>query len=349
MPGRGLTVSHSDEDAPDIGSVLTDEDASASETQSVFEITSDVELTRQERARVFVDEVFIAPVKVLWNDYRARVGGFILLAYLFMGAVGVRIVEEPYAGQGEMLLQPMENGFLLGTDQTGQSIAAGIVYSTPSILKMITAGAVFATLMAVIWGVVAGYKGGTYDRLMMTVVDIVMTIPGLPLIVVLATIWKPGNPYLVGILLSITAWAGLARALRSQVLTLREESYVEASRILGMRNRTIMFKDILPNLMPYIMVNFVKSARSVIFSAVGLYFLGILPFTSLNWGVMMNLAYKQGALFNPELAHWFIIPTVTVVIFSLGLILFGQGMDRLFNPRIRARHAKHTPDDEEEI
>jgi peptide/nickel transport system permease protein len=248
-----------------------------------------------------------------------------------------------------MLQQPFQGEFLLGTDQTGQSIAAGLVHSTPPILKMMASGAVFSTVMAVIWGVVAGYKGGTWDRVMMTVADIVMTIPGLPLIVVLATIWRPGNPYLVGILLSITGWAGLSRALRSQVLTLREESYVEASRILGMRNRTIMFKDILPNLMPYIMVNFVKSARGVIFAAVGLYFLGILPFTSLNWGVMMNLAYKQGALFNPNIAHWFIIPTLTVVVLSLGLILFGQGMDRLFNPRIRARHAKHTPDDEEEF
>jgi len=306
-------------------------------------------LTRQKRATIFVDEVFVAPLKILWNDYRARIGAVILLAYMVMGTVGVRIVEEPYAGQGEMLLQPMENGFLLGTDQAGQSIAASIVHSTPAILKMITAGAVFATVMAVIWGVIAGYKGGVYDRLMMTVADIVMTIPGLPLIVVLATIWTPGNPYFVGLLLSITGWAGLSRALRSQVLTLRQESYVEASRIFGVRNRTIMIKDILPNLMPYIMVNFVKTARGVIFAAVGLYFLGILPFTSQNWGVMMNLAYKQGALFNPELAHWFIIPTMVVIIFSLGLILFGQGMDRLFNPRIRARHAKFTPDDEEDV
>ncbi|WP_435320891.1 ABC transporter permease [Haloarchaeobius sp. TZWSO28] len=342
-------MSHSEEDSTDIGSVLADDDHAVADTVSVFETTSDVTYTREERLRVLFDEIVVAPAKILWNDYRARFGSIILAFYLFMGLVGVHLVDVPFAGQGPMLQQPFEGKFLLGTDQTGKSIAAGIVHSTPPILKMMASGAVFSTVMAVMWGVVAGYKGGYYDRVMMTIADVVMNIPGLPLIVVLATIWKPGNPYLVGILLSITGWAGLSRALRSQVLTLREESYVEASRILGMRNRSIMFIDILPNLMPYIMVNFVKSARSVIFSAVGLYFLGILPFTSINWGVMMNLSYKGGALFDPNLTHWFVVPTVTVVILSLGLILFGQGMDRLFNPRIRARHAKHTPNDEENI
>jgi peptide/nickel transport system permease protein len=328
--------------------VLSDEEASVSKPESVFETTADVELSQRKRASVLLNETVVTPLKILWNDYRGRFGAFVLLVYLFMGTVGVWVTDPPYAGQGEPLTPPLKSEYLLGTDKVGNSIAHGIVHSTPPILKMMAAGAVFATVMATVWGVVAGYKGGRLDRAMMTVSDVVMTIPGLPLIVVLAAIWEPGNPYLVGILLSITAWAGLSRSLRSQVLTLRQESYVEASRIMGIRNRTIMFKDILPNLMPYIMVNFVTSARRVIFSAVGLYFLGILPFTSINWGVMMNLAYEQGALFNPEIAYWFVIPTVVVIILSLGLILFGQGMDRLFNPRIRARHAKHTPDDEEE-
>lgn len=341
-------MSHSDRDSSDIESVLTDKNGPV-EKDSVFEITADVEYTRKERMKVLLDEVIVAPAKILWGDYRARFGSLVLLAYLLMGTVGVWVIEEPYAGQGEQLMQPLEGGFLLGTDQVGQSIAAGIVHSTPPIFKMMLAGTVFATVMATIWGITAGYKGGTVDRAMMAVSDVVMTIPGLPLIVVLATVWTPGNPYFIGILLSITSWAGLSRALRSQVLTLRQESYVEASRIMGIKNRTIMIKDILPNLMPYIMVNFVKGARGVIFAAVGLYFLGILPFSSSNWGVMMNLSYGEGALFNPNIAHWFVIPTMTVVILSLGLILFGQGMDRLFNPRIRARHAKHTPDDSDEI
>lgn len=325
-----------------------DEEDVAAE-QSSFEVTSDVSITRSEQYRLFVDESIIAPAKILWSDYRARVGSAILLLYVLMGTVGVWLVDIPRATDGPLLLRPFqETAFILGTDQVGKGIFASLIHSTPPILKMIMAGAVFSTAMAVVWGVVAGYKGGTYDRVMMTIADVVMTIPGLPLIVVLSAVIRPENPYLIGILLSVASWAGFARSLRSQVLTLRQDAYVEAARILGMKDHQIMQKDILPNLMPLITVHFVTGARGVIFKAVGLYFLGILPFSGINWGVMMNLAYKDGAIFDPAKYHWFILPTLTVLVLSLGLILFGQGLDRIFNPRIRARHAKHTPDDDEE-
>jgi peptide/nickel transport system permease protein len=172
-----------------------------------------------------------------------------------------------------------------------------------------------------------------------------MTIPGLPPIVVLSAIWTPESPYVVGILLSINTWAGFARSLRSQVLTIRQESYVEASRTIGLRNHRIITRDIVPNLMPLITVHFVQNARGIIFKAVGLYFIGVLPFTTVNWGVMMNLAYQDGALFDMRLAHWFVAPMITIVIISLGLILLGQGMDRIFNPRIRAKHTSAGDDD----
>ena len=320
-----------------------DEEELGADSQSAFEITSDVEMTRWDWFQAFVDESIVAPAKILWNDYRARIGTSILLLYILAGTLGVWLVDVPRATDGPRLLKPFQNPeFILGTDQVGKGVFATLIHSTPPILKMMIAGAIFSTAMAVVWGIVAGYKGGTWDRVMMTIADVIMTIPGLPLIVVLSAVITPENPYLIGLLLSIASWAGFSRSLRSQVLTLRQESYVEASRILGIKNYEIMLKDILPNLMPLVMVNFVTSARGVIFKAVGLYFLGILPFSTVNWGVMMNLAYKDGALFNPAKYHWFVLPMVTVVILSLGLILFGQGMDRIFNPRIRARHAKHA-------
>ncbi|MWG33865.1 ABC transporter permease subunit [Halomarina oriensis] len=227
-----------------------------------------------------------------------------------------------------------------GTQDTGKDIFAQIVYATPDMLKMVAAGAVFSTGLATVWGAFSGYAGGAVDRLMMAISDIVITIPGLPLIIVLAAIIEPEDPVVVGILLSTHTWAGFSRALRSQVLTIREESYVEASRTIGVSTSSIVSRDILPNLMPLVMVNFVTGARRVIISSVALYFLGILPFSTFNWGVMMNYAYNSGALLDMAYAHWFLAPMLTIVLFSLGLILLGQGMDRIFNPRIRAKHMK---------
>nr|WP_255488436.1 ABC transporter permease [Natronolimnobius sp. AArcel1] len=208
------------------------------------------------------------------------------------------------------------------------------------------AGAIFSIVLATFWGVFSGYKGGSVDGFMMAVADVVMTIPGLPLVVVLAAIIEPTSPWVIGIILVVNAWAGFARSLRSEVLKLRRESYVEASRTIGISMPAIVTKDVLPNVMPLIVVNFVTTARNVIMASVGLYFLGLLPHTGLNWGVMMDNAYGQGAIYTTSMFHWFYAPMVTIVLLSLGLLLLGQGLDRIFNPRIRARHSESTSDEE---
>lgn len=327
---------------------------------SLFHARADETLSRGDRIRQTIDEYIIATAKIVWHDTRARVGFTITAVFLLTGAVvmvpewinsllGTNIVlVEPPKATTDYLVKPFESlEYPLGTNDTGKDILASLIYATPPMLKMVAAGAVFSTGMATLWGTFSGYAGGAIDRAMMSVSDVVMTIPGLPLIIVLAAIIQPENPFVVGIILSVHMWAGFSRALRSQVLTIREESYVESSHTMGVSTPSIVFSDILPNLMPLVMVNFVSTARRVIISSVALYFLGILPFTTLNWGVMMNFAYNAGALYDMRFAHWFLAPMVTIVAFSLGLILLGQGMDRIFNPRIRARHVKHQSSGDE--
>jgi peptide/nickel transport system permease protein len=216
-------------------------------------------------------------------------------------------------------------------------------------LVMVLSGAVFTIVLGTAIGTVAGYKGGRTDSALMTVTDIMMTIPGLPLTIVLAAALSiQGHPVVVGILITVNAWAGLGRAIRSQVLTLREAEYVEASRLMGMSTPKIIGADIVPNLMPYITMNFVQQARAVIFGSVGLYFLGVLPFTGSNWGVMMNAAVNRaGAVSSPAAFHWLLMPMLTIIVFALGLTLLAQGADRVFNPRVRARHAKSVAGDDE--
>jgi peptide/nickel transport system permease protein len=197
-------------------------------------------------------------------------------------------------------------------------------------------------------GTYAGFKGGNADKILMVFTDIFLTIPGLPLVIVLVSLFNPQSPLVIGILLAINNWPGLARTIRSQVLTIREESYVEASRATGMRTRTILGRDIIPQLMPYISINYMNATRGIIAESVGLYFIGLLPYSSLNWGVLLNQAYGIGLLSNPGNWYRLIIPLITIVGFSLGLILLAQALDRIFNPRVRARHSETTPDTEDE-
>jgi peptide/nickel transport system permease protein len=312
---------------------------------SIFERYGNLESetsTSTDRFYRRVDRFVLAPIRVGLSDWRMPVGGTIVLFFILLGTVGVKIVPTPKLSDGT----PFTPAFVdwsvpLGTDRLGQSIAKQLVHATPAMLKMALAGAVVATGLAVIVGTLAGYKGGKVDSVLMTVTDIVMTIPALPLVIVLAAIYQPKDPFVIGMILAIDNWPGLARALRSQVLTIREESYVEAARAMGISSPRILGRDIVPQMMPYILINAASAARSVIFESVALYFLGFLPFSTFNWGVMMNLAYAAGALSNIDMfGHWLLSPMVTLTVFSFGLILFSQGLDRVFNPQLRARHAR---------
>lgn len=331
---------------------FTSELHSDGSTVSEFEQVADVSMTSTERRRQWFEEKILAPARIVWDDWRARTGLLIVIFYVFMGTIGPLLVTAPQRNQGPLLTGAFRTlQYPLGTTASGVSIFSQIVHATPSMLIMITTGAVFTVVLGTMVGTVAGYKGGRVDSILMTISDIMMTVPGLPLTIVLAAVLQiSGNPAVIGILITINAWAGLARAIRSQVLTLRDAEYVEASRIMGMGTPTIITSDIIPNLMPYITMNFVQQARAVIFGSVGLYFLGVLPYSGINWGVMMNAAVNRaGATSSAVAFHWLLMPMLAIIVLALGLTLLVQGADRVFNPRVRARHAETIADDEEGI
>jgi peptide/nickel transport system permease protein len=317
------------------------------ETKSTpFETRSSSQETRLDRAKATFDLWIYSPFSIIMSDIRTQIGLAIITFYILMGTVGVIVVNPPELNEGPRLLGMFQSlDFPLGTTRQGRDLLELTVHSTPPMLKMILSGAVFATTVAVLVGTFSGFLGGSVDRVLMTISDIAMVIPGLPLIIVISIAFPPKNPYIVGILLTINAWAGLARSIRSEVLTIREMDYVEASKILGIPTRVIILKDILPNVMPYVLMNFMQAARNVIFASVGLYFLGLLPYTNLNWGVILNRAYQQGALTSVESAHWVFVPIVTITMLTFGLVYFAQGLDQIFNPRVRARHAKTVEDE----
>lgn len=326
----------------------TPDDAVEIDLEELFESDVEREPTpkRVQLKRSF-DLYILAPVRIIVHDWRALVGILILTMFGLMGTVGVYVVDKPTSGDAPVLVGPFQNlNYVLGTDVFGQPIGAQLIHATPAMFKMIFAGAIVSVGVAAFVGIVSGFmRGNIVDVALMSITDIVITIPGLPLVIVLMAIFQPENPYVIGVLLGLDNWPGLARTVRSQVLSIREESYVEASRIMGLSTWTILRRDITGQIMPYITVNSALASRRIIFESVGLYFLGILPFTTFNWGVLMNLAYKGGALNRPALLHWLLFPMLTIILMSFGLVLFSQGMDSVFNVRLRARHASTTSDE----
>ncbi|MFB6075206.1 MAG: ABC transporter permease, partial [Haloarculaceae archaeon] len=332
-----------DDPRPDGGEVDDPRpDGGHEEDDSPFRTPDTAGRSRTERIAQRYDIYVRSPIRVIWSDWRTRIGVLILLFYALIGTAGVVFVAPPSTSQGMIHVRPFQTwAHPLGTDGLGQDMVSLLVHATPPMLEMMVSGGVFATGVATVLGTVAGYRAGRIDAVLTTVMDMATAIPGLPLAIVVATIIQPEQPWVVGIVLTINVWAGLARSIRSQVLTLREADYVEASRTMYLRLHTILSRDILPNIMPYVAINFVNAGRIVVFSSVALYFLGILPFTNTHWGVTMNRAYRNsGALYSWDLAYTLIEPMVAIVLLSLGLVLLSQGADRIFNPRVRARSSE---------
>ncbi|WP_435345914.1 ABC transporter permease [Haloarchaeobius sp. HRN-SO-5] len=311
---------------------------------------SSVEMSSRDRLEETYRRQVYEPAVVAWSDARTRFGILILSVYVAMAGVELfGLWRDPSPSQAGRLLPPFQNwSYPLGTTQSGVDLLALIIDSTPFILSMVVAGGVWATGVAIVVGTVSGYKGGVVDTVIMSISDFFMAIPGLPLVIVLAITFSPKNPVFLGVILTINYWAGLGRSIRSQVLSIREESYVEAARTMGTSTPRIIRKDVLPNIMPYVMVNFVLAARYTIFASVGLYFIGVLPYSGQNWGVTLNNAYNQGGLFTMQALHWFLVPIIAIVGLSFGLILVSQGMDRIFNPRVRTRLTGESESVEEE-
>lgn len=308
-----------------------------------FESVAEQAETRNDKYKRKLESYIFTPLAIMWNDWRARVGLFIIGTYILVGAFGPMLLEPAQMGKGEPVISPFTTWeFPLGTDRIGQDMLTMVVYSTRPILLMMGSGAVFTVTLGTVIGMISGYKGGALDTVLSTVTDTFINIPGLPLVIVLSVVIEPKNPIVVGIFLSVALWAGLARSIRAQVLTLRRESFIEASQALGVPTSRVIYKEMLPHLMPYIVINFVNAARIVIFSAVALYFLGVLPFEDSNWGVVMNQAYEHGAYYRPDMLHWLLVPVFAIVFLAVGLVLLAQSLDRVFNPRARARS-----DDEE--
>ncbi|GAB7018295.1 ABC transporter permease subunit [Halostagnicola bangensis] len=305
------------------------------------------DVSRKDAVYRKFDRSVYAPAKIVLSDWRGLVGIVLTLSFLIIGTVGPRFTHSPTA-TFDSWVSPLDGNLAhpLGTNGAGVDILSMVVSGTTPVLIMVATGAIVTVTLGVSVGTAAGFRGGALDRALMTICDIVVSIPGLPLIIVIAAVVEPRHPAIVGLVLSVAAWGGLGRAIRSEVLKVRSQEYVEAARAMGVGTVAIILKDILPNIWPYVLINLANHGRNIIFSSVALYYLGFLPRSTENWGVILEQAESANALYTIGQVHYILAPTLAIILFSMGLILIAQALDRISNPRIRARHAKSVDDDD---
>ncbi|MFE5294647.1 ABC transporter permease [Isoptericola sp. NPDC056618] len=256
------------------------------------------------------------------------IGGIVLFAI-----VGPFVTQDPRSSANDPLLPP-QPGHWLGTTSLGYDVLAQLAEGARgSLVVGVTAGLV-AIVLALLFGVVAGYLRGWTDEFLSLVTGIMLVIPGLPLMIVVASYLQVRSLWVVALILGVTAFAGPAVVLRSQARSLRVRDYVSAARVAGEKTPRIIGVEVLPNLLPLLASQFLFAIVLAILGEAGLSYLGLGPNGSITWGTMLNEAQGGGALTRGAW-WWFVPPGLMIALFGTGLSLVNFAIDEIVNPKLR--------------
>lgn len=263
------------------------------------------------------------------------VGGGLTLAIVLFGIFAPFFVQDPRAVSNIGLTAPSAE-HLLGTTQTGQDVLAQLAHSTWGSLQIGLIVGILATALSAFFGILGAYIGGVTDEAFSLFSNVVLVIPGLPLIIVIAAFVPPEarGLWTVAIVLAVTGWAASSRVLRAQTLSIRNRDYVAAARVAGERSWRVIGVEILPNLLPVMASQFVFAVIFAILSEAGLSFIGLGASGTSTLGTM--LFYAQNGFALPLGAWWwFAPPGLIIALFGCGLSLINFSIDEVINPKLR--------------
>jgi peptide/nickel transport system permease protein len=222
----------------------------------------------------------------------------------------------------------------LGSESNGRDMLALILVATPRSLKVGLIAASIGTLLGIILGFSAGFIGGWLDSVIRILSDAWMTIPGLTVLIVIASYVEEFDINSMALVIAMFAWPGPTRVIRSQVLSMRERGYVQMAQISGASILDIMFKEMMPNLLPYLAATFTGAVSGSILAATGLEILGLGPTRIPTLGMAINSAMRVSAILR-GMWWWWGFPIVMLVSIFIALFLMTIGLDEIANPRLR--------------
>ena len=269
----------------------------------------------------------------IFHDTSGMIGFIILAAIIILSIAAPFVFPLDKISDPSKVFQGPSASNILGTDQLGRDIWAQIANGGRELLVMAFITAALGMFLGVMLGSFSAIIGGRLDGALLFLADVWLSIPRLPLLVVISAFIRLDNLKLA-LLLAVLSWAGIYRTIRSEVLSLRERDFIEATFMQNLSKSHIVFKEITPNIMGFIAVNFTLLMRGSIYSQVGLVFLGILPLNQ-NWGVMINQAWTQGVIYSSRSILYIISPTIMICLLIISLVWIGKALENVFNPSLR--------------
>lgn len=283
----------------------------------------------------------MGPWQIAWSRFRKNkiaMAGLIIFVLIVLAVIFIPIISgvdvNDYGFDNKNLAPSMSH--ILGTDQQGRDVFFRLFLGGRISIMVGVIAAIITVFLGCVIGGVSGYYGGWIDNLLMRFAEIVYSLPFTPLILVIAfnLMWTPSDikMYIVSFLIGVLSWPGLARLVRGQILSLREQEYMQACEALGLNDFSKIFKHLIPNVLSMIIVNATLSMASAILTEAGLSFLGMgVTAPTPSWGNLMELA-RTSVVFQNYPWNW--IPAgIMCLLTVISINLIGEGLRDAFDPK----------------
>lgn len=284
-----------------------------------------------------------------WHSFKRQpmgLIGLVMLILIILVAVFAPLLA-PYDPKAtvkvtlDTIYAPPNAGHWLGSDDAGKDVLTNLIYGARVSLLVGFFAAFISLIIGGLIGLVAGFYGGQVENFLMRLTDILLVIPDLPLMIILIALLGR-NLWIIIMVLGILGWTSTARVVRAQTLSVKERKFVHRARAIGAGNMYIIRRHIFPMVFPLMVVNAVITISTAIYNESVLGFLGLGDPTRLSWGQMLQFAFSRGAMSAG--AWWALVPPgLTIVWVVLALTLLGNGLERVFNPRLELHHLSVGP------
>lgn len=283
-----------------------------------------------------------------WLNPRLIVGTGMILFVILLGLIGplfwdiklARVASSPlnippiWVKNAPAYFPPPDPAHPLGTESNGRDILALLMAAAPGSLRVGLIAAGIGMTVGILLGFTAGFLGGWVDTVIRTLADSMITIPSLAVLIVISSYVRQINLENMALLLALFTWQGPTRQVRAQVLTLRERGYVLMARLSGASTFDIMFKEIMPNMLPYLMASFTGNVSGAILAASGLEALGLGPTRVPTLGMTIFYAIRAASILR-GMWWWWGFPILMLILIFIGLFQITIGLDEIANPRLR--------------
>lgn len=282
----------------------------------------------------------------MWELYKETKIGLIGIAILiFFGIMAVASFIPPRIDEMYIPLYGVDPDILtvtppsfrhpLGTDSMGRDLFSQLLEGSKWALIIGVTSATVSVVLSTVVGLVSGYYGGSVDAVLQRTAEVVMTLPGFPLIVIIGSLLRGMSIWNIVVLISLLGWPGASKVIRAQVLSLKERPFIESAKVSGASKFRIVFRHIAPNILPLSFLYMTFGVTGAILMEASLSFIGLGDPMTVSWGMMLQWCFRSGFIYRAP--FWVLPPGLCVTLLALAFYLIGMGTEQIINPRLRKR------------